>query len=81
MKSLEDNDSYICKSFYPNMFDEKTEAGHKYHELREDFGAGVKKLKSDFDFYNLVEKCILEIDLSAHETTLMKNLELKDGIV
>ena len=45
------------------MFDSVTKPGQQLKCLKQEYELGRKKLGNDYDFYNLVEKCLLEIDL------------------
>jgi U3 small nucleolar ribonucleoprotein component len=63
LKSLENDDKEICSFFYPDMFDTKTKQGQQLKMLKDEYEQGRIKMQSDYDFYNLVEKCLLEIEL------------------
>lgn len=38
-------------------------------------------MKSDYDFYNLVEKCLLEIDLSPTNQGWVEQLDIRNRII
>lgn len=46
------------------MFDVNNKQGQQLKYLKDEYERGREKMKSDYDFYNLVEKCLLEIDLA-----------------
>ena len=76
LKSLEGDDKDICSFFNPDMFDGQTEQGRKYQLLRRNYEAGRKLMRSSFDYYNLIERCILEVPL----TELQKQQEKDCGV-
>lgn len=45
------------------MFDAATKQGQLLKSLKNDYEKGRIIMGNDYDFYNLVEKCLLEIDL------------------
>ena len=47
------------------MFDATTKQGQQLRSLKGEYELGRHKLGNDYDFYNLVEKCLLEIDLTS----------------
>jgi len=49
------------------MFDKKTSQGQQLVALRKNYEEGREKMDSAFDYYNLIEKCILEVPLSDNE--------------
>lgn len=60
LKSLEGDDKDICSFFNPDMFDKKTTQGQQLVNLRKNYQEGQSKMGS-FDYYNLIEKCLLEV--------------------
>lgn len=38
-------------------------------------------MQSDYDFYNLVEKCLLEIELIGRDKILVEELEINSKII
>ena len=70
LKSLEGDDKDICSFFNPDMFDKKTTQGQQLAALRKNYEDGREKMDSAFDYYNLIEKCILEVPLSEDEKKL-----------
>ena len=48
------------------MYDPKTEKGKIVVELKKVYESGQKKLGS-YEFYNLLEKCLIEVDLSSED--------------
>jgi hypothetical protein len=67
LKSLEGDDKDICLFFNPDMFDKTTKQGKQLMELRKRYEQGRIKMGSSFDYYNLIEKCLLEVPLTAKE--------------
>jgi len=63
LKSLENDDKDICSFFYPDMFDKNTEKGKQVEELKKIYEQGRKKMGA-YDFYNLVEKYLIEVELT-----------------
>ena len=49
------------------MFDKTTLQGSQYQSLRKAYEAGRERMKSGYDYYNLIEKCILEVTLTDEE--------------
>lgn len=81
LKSLENDDKEICNFFYPDMFDENNKQGQQLKSLKLDYDRGRNKMKSDYLFYNLVEKCLLEIELSANDQSWVDELDIKNKII
>ena len=67
LKSLEGDDKEICSFFNPDMFDKKSAQGKQLETLRSEYEGGRKKMGNSFDYYNLIEKCLLEVTLSETE--------------
>ena len=44
------------------MFDAQTKQGKQLIGLKEEYERGRLKMGNDYDFYNLVEKCLLEVE-------------------
>lgn len=49
--------------------------------LKQQYEMGRQRMNSDYDFYNLVEKCLLEIDLSPSDANWVQELEIKSCII
>ena len=49
--------------------------------LKEDYDKGRYTLKSDYDFYNLVEKCIIDVELKDQDKQWVEELDIKNKIV
>ena len=75
LKNLDDDDKGICRSFFPPMFgeeintndnhhtkEEKEQAQKKYAELKTNYNSLRDKSANEFNFYNLVEKSVLEME-------------------
>ena len=67
LKSLEGDDKDICTFFNPDMFDKKTSQGQQLENLKKNYETGRIKMGSSFQYYNLIEKILLEADLSPTE--------------
>lgn len=76
LKSLDEDDKQITKSFYPNMYKEGEESSRLFQKLKQDYDSGLKKMKSDYDYYNLVEKELLDVQMSEPERKMADELEL-----
>lgn len=63
------------------MFDPATKQGQQLKLLKEEYEIGRQKMKSDYDFYNLVEKCLLEIDLGPNDKNWVDELHIKEKII
>ena len=81
LKSLENDDKKICNFFYPDMFDKGTKQGQTLQKLKEDYDSGSLKLGSDYDFYNIVEKGIIEIEMTEVDRKWMEELDINGKIV
>jgi len=49
------------------MFDSKSLQGTQLHNLKANYETGRKKMGSSFDYYNLIEKSLLEVPLTPFE--------------
>lgn len=49
--------------------------------LKEYYEVGRVKMGNDYDFYNLVEKCLLEIELSHCDKDWAEQLDIKNRII
>ena len=67
LKSLEGDDKDICSFFNPDMFDKSTKQGQQLVDLKKLYEQGRIKMGSSFDYYNLIEKCLLEVPLNKKE--------------
>ena len=67
LKSLEGDDKDICSFFNPDMFDKNSSQGQQLVNLKKSYEIGRMKMGSSFDYYNLIEKCLLEVNLSDKE--------------
>ncbi len=73
LKSIENDDKEICSFFYPEIIDKNSEKGKIMLQLKVNYETCRKKL-GGYEFYNLVEKCLIEVALN--ETENKKSLEL-----
>lgn len=67
LKTLEGDDKDICSFFNPDMFDKKSSQGQQLQALKQTYELGRLKMGNSFDYYNLIEKCLLEVPLSERE--------------
>jgi len=82
LKSLENDDKEICNFFYPDMFDASTKQGQQLRSLKQEYERGRIQMGNDYDFYNLVEKCLLEIELVTEaDKKWVDVLEIKNRII
>lgn len=64
------------------MFDAQTKQGQQLKALKQLYEQGRLKLGNDYDFYNLVEKCLLEIDLTSEiDKRWVDTLDIKNNII
>ena len=80
MKSLENDDKDICSFFYPDMFDKNTEQGKQVEDLKRIYEQGRKKMGA-YDFYNLLEKCLIEVELTEQDKKQMVDLDLERTLI
>lgn len=81
LKSLEGDDKDICSFFNPEMFDKSTNQGMQLIELRKRYEVGRVKMGSSFDYYNLIEKCLLEVSLSVKEKKQETDFNIQHNII
>ena len=76
LKNLDDDDKGICRTFFPPMFGEdlantegttmtkedKKNVNNKYLELKRDYLTYRDKATNSYDYYNLIEKSVLEME-------------------
>jgi len=62
LKSLEDDDKGICKSFYPEMFETFHPIGSRYAEVKALYeeSAGGRAMHHSYKYFNHIEKLLLE---------------------
>jgi hypothetical protein len=58
------------------MLDKKTVQGRQTDTLKRNYDEGRQRMGSSFDFYNLIEKCLLEVPLSGSEKQYEKELDV-----
>jgi hypothetical protein len=46
------------------MFDPQTKPGQALQTLKHEYEYGRQRMGNDYDFYNLVEKCLFESELT-----------------
>lgn len=80
LKSLENDDKEICSFFYPDMYNANTEKGRVVVELKKIYEQGQQKLGS-YEFYNLLEKCLIEVELTAEDKARVHDLRLENTLL
>lgn len=77
LKSLENDDKEICSFFYPDMF-QKGEGGQgsKVDDLRKIYER-LRKQVGAYELYNLMEKCLIEVQLDTSDKRLYTDLDLE----
>jgi len=80
LKSLENDDKEICSFFYPDMYNPSTDKGKIVLELKKVYEQGQQKLGS-YEFYNLLEKCLIEVDLNAEDKQRHQDLRLEPTLL
>lgn len=64
------------------MFDSATKQGLQLRGLKEGYELGRLKMGNDYDFYNLVERCLLEIDhLNGTDKKWVDELDIKNRVI
>jgi hypothetical protein len=81
LKSLEGDDKDICSFFYPEMFIPSTTQGKQLQDLKKRYEQGRMKMGSSFDYYNLIEKCLLEVSLTEKEKKQAEDYEIQNKII
>ena len=74
LQNLDDDDKDICRQFFPPMFgeegtgcenlaaDEKELTHQKYIVVKKDYMKHKRKANNEYDYYNLIEKSILDME-------------------
>ena len=65
--AIDREDKNLCKLFCPDMFKDGTKLNDQFKELVDDHFQG-KCIEEDFQLYNILEKTVLEFDLTDAET-------------
>ena len=60
---LTNSDKGICKHFFPEMFDEGEKNGYNLKHLRRAYNLGKLAASSHDEYYNLVEREVLGIEV------------------
>lgn len=63
------------------MFDSKSLQGLQLQNLKANYETGRKKMGSSFDYYNLIEKSLLEVPLTPHEEKQQNEYEINSKII
>lgn len=80
LKSLENDDKDICASFHPDMADLTTDSGKSMGNLKKIYEKGRKKY-GIYDFYNLMEKLLIEVDVTDEEKRIVTELDIERTLV
>lgn len=80
LKSIENDDKEICSFFYPDIKDKTSEKGRILEQLKRNYEAGRKKL-GGHEFYNLVEKCLIQVTLNDNENKKSNELDLERSLI
>jgi len=80
LKSLENDDKDICASFHPDMADLTTDSGRSMGNLKKIYEKGRKKY-GIYDFYNLMEKLLIEVDVTDEEKRIVTELDIERTLV
>lgn len=80
LKSLEKDDKEICNFFYPDMYDKSKEKGSITVEMIELYAQCQKKVGS-YEFYNIIEKCLIGVELNGSEKAKIKDLNLENTLL
>ena len=62
LSSLDGDDKGICEHYYPNILTQGSEQD-EYNSLKEFYKSTKSKCKDNYEFYNIVEKTVLEKDV------------------
>lgn len=63
------------------MFDYQTKQGQILKGLKDEYDIGRHRMKSDYDYYNLVEKRIIDVPLSENDKRWAESLDISNKIV
>lgn len=66
LMAIDKEDQNLCKLFCPKMFEEDSDLNKQFKELVDSHFTG-KCIDQDFQLYNILEKTILEIEVSESE--------------
>lgn len=62
------------------MFDKSTEKGKQVEALKQIYDKGRQKLGA-YDFYNLIEKCLIEVELTEKDKKNSNDLDLERTLI
>jgi len=62
------------------MYNANTEKGRVVVELKKIYEQGQQKLGS-YEFYNLLEKCLIEVELTAEDKARVQDLTLENTLL
>lgn len=62
------------------MFDDSTESGKKVIELKH-FYENCRKRIGSYAFYNLIEKCLIDVDLTPSEKEQIRQFDLENTLL
>jgi hypothetical protein len=73
--AIDQEDRNLCKAFCPEMFTDGTKTCAQFVDLKLHFEG--KCIEEDFQLYNILEKTILELDLSSAEEERVEEEKMK----
>lgn len=65
LKALDKDDKHLCKYFLPNLNQIDTKTFRNYFELEKQFDEWKHHSAEHYHYYNILEKLIVKIKLSA----------------
>ena len=63
------------------MFDKETKPGEQLLQLKAEYNEGRVRMGNDYDFYNLIEKCIIEVELSEGDKKWMQETDMENKLI
>lgn len=80
LKYIENDDKEICAIFWPDMQDTTTGKGKELQELRALYDS-LKKKMGTYELYNLLEKSLIEVDLTEKDKRLLEEMNLEQQLL
>ena len=72
LKNLDNDDKNICLYFLPRLFNEKEEMNKTYIKLQKEFQNWKKSHMKNYEYFNVIEKKIIGINLNEKEKAFDK---------
>lgn len=63
------------------MFNTQTKPGEQLTQLKAEYNEGRVKMGNDYDFYNLIEKCIIEVEVSKDEKKWLDSSDYENRLI